>query len=304
MRLGTQISYFTWPDAPASIGPTFGRIAQDADAAGMDSLWVMDHFFQISMIGPAELDMLEGYTALAFAAGQTQRIQLGTMVTGVTYRYPGVLAKTVTTLDVLSGGRAWLGIGAAWNEEEHLGLGVPYPALAERFERLEETLQIALQMWRGDESPYAGQHYQLARPLNVPQAITRPHPPILIGGGGEKKTLRLVAQYADACNIFDMGPAAITAKYDVLRGHCDALGRNYSDIEKTVLSRLTLGDGSPDATGTPTVSVAEGVERMGRLAEIGTDHVILGFANVATPGAFDQVAELVRQVAPIVPAGR
>ncbi len=304
MRLGTQISYFTWPDAPASIGPTFGRIARDADAAGLDSLWVMDHFFQISMIGPAELDMLEGYTALAFAAGQTQRIQLGTLVTGVTYRHPGVLAKTVTTLDVLSGGRAWLGIGAAWNEEEHDGLGVPYPPVAERFERLEETLQIALQMWRGEQSPYAGQHYQLARPLNVPQALTRPHPPILIGGGGEKKTLRLVAQYADACNIFDMGAAAITAKYDVLRGHCDAVGRDYAEIEKTVLSRLTLGDGSPDPTGMATESVAQSVDRMGRLAEIGTDHVILGMANVAQPGAFDAVAELVRQVAPIRPAGR
>lgn len=304
MRLGTQISYFTWPDAPASIGPTFGRIARDADQAGLDSLWVMDHFFQISMIGPAELDMLEGYTALAFAAGQTQRIQLGTLVTGVTYRHPGVLAKTVTTLDVLSGGRAWLGIGAAWNEEEHLGLGIPYPAVAERFERLEETLQIALQMWRGEQSPYAGRHYQLARPLNVPQSLTRPHPPILIGGGGEKKTLRLVAKYADACNIFDMGPAAITAKYDVLRGHCDAIGRDYAQIEKTVLSRLTLGDGSPDPTGMPTVSVAQAVERMGRLAEIGTDHVILGMANVADPGAFDPMAELVRQVALIRPAGR
>ncbi len=304
MRLGIQVSYFSWPGAPASIGPTFGRIARDADQAGMHSLWVMDHFFQISMIGPPELDMLEGYTALAFAAGQTQRITLGTLVTGVTYRYPGLLVKTVTSLDVLSSGRAWLGIGAAWNEEEHRGLGVPYPALADRFGILEETLQLALQMWQGDERPYAGTHLHLDRPLNVPQALTRPHPPILIGGGGEKKTLRLVAQYADACNIFDMGPAAVAAKYDVIRGHCAAVGRDYADIEKTVLTRITLGDGSADVTGMPTMSVAQAVDKLGKLAEIGTDHVIMGMSNDAVPGAFDAVAELVEQVTPIVPAGR
>jgi F420-dependent oxidoreductase-like protein len=304
MRLGTQISSFTWPDAPHSIGPTFSRIARDADGAGVSSLWVMDHFFQISMIGPPELDMLEGYTALAVAAGQTQRITLGTLVTGVTYRHPGLLIKTVTTLDVLSGGRAWLGIGAAWNEEEHVGLGVPYPSTSERFERLEETLQLAKQMWRGDDAAFTGRHYQLARPLNVPNAIARPHPPILIGGSGEKKTLRLVAQYADACNIFDMGPAAVSAKYDVLRGHCDAVGRDYATIEKTVLTRLSLGDGNPLPSGEPTVSVTEAVDRLGRLAEIGTDHVIAGMGNDFVPGTFDLVADLVRQVEPIVPAGR
>jgi F420-dependent oxidoreductase-like protein len=304
MRLGLQVSYFTWPGAPASIGPTFGRIAREADQAGLHSLWVMDHFFQISMIGPPELDMLEGYTALAFAAGQTERIRLGTLVTGVTYRHPGLLVKTVTSLDVLSGGRAYLGIGAAWNEEEHRGLGVPYPATKERFEQLEETLQIAHRMWRGDESTYAGTHFDLERPLNVPQALSRPHPPILIGGGGEKKTLRLVAQYADACNIFDMGPAGVAAKYAVLRGHCDAVGRDYSEIEKTVLTRMALGDGSPSPSGEPTITVAEAVDRLGALAEIGTDHVIMGMSNVAVPGTFDVVADLVTQAAQITPAGR
>ncbi len=304
MRCGVQISYFSWPGAPDSIGPTFGRIARDADAAGVDSLWVMDHFFQIAMIGPPELDMLEGYAALAFAAGQTSRITLGTLVTGVTYRHPGVLVKQVTTLDVLSGGRAWLGIGAAWNDVEHSGLGIAYPPVAQRFQQLEETLQIALQMWRGDDSPYAGRHFHLDRPLNVPQALTRPHPPILIGGGGEKKTLRLVAQYADACNIFDMGPAAIAAKYDVIRAHCADVGRDYAQIEKTVLTRITLGDGSPDATGTPTLSVAQAVDKLGRLAEIGTDHVIMGMANDFHEGAFEAVAELARQATTIVPAGR
>lgn len=305
MRIGLQVSYFSWPGAPASIGPTFAAIARNAEEAGMASLWVMDHFFQIAMIGPPELDMLEGYTALGFAAGCTERIELGTMVTGVTYRHPGVLAKTVTTLDVLSSGRAWLGIGAAWNEEEHTGLGVPFPPLQERFERLEETLQICRQMWTGDETPYAGTHYRLARPLNVPQSISRPHPRILVGGMGEKKTLRMVAQYADACNIFDMGPAGVAQKYDVLRGHCERLGREVGEIHKTVLSRVTLGDGGADpATGQPTQTVAQAVERYGRLAEIGTDEVIVGMANTHEESAYALVAELVRQVTPIVPAGR
>ncbi len=251
----------------------------------MASLWVMDHFFQISMIGPPEHEMLEGYSALAFAAGVTERITLGTLVTGVTYRHPGLLVKTVTTLDVLSGGRAWLGIGAAWNEEEHRGLGVPYPPVAERFERLEETLQIARQMWDGDESPYAGAHYSLDRPLNSPPALSRPHPRILIGGGGEKKTLRLVAQYADACNIFDMGPDAVKAKYDVIAAHCETVGRDPAEIERTVLSQVDLAAESVDQV----------VERLGSLAAIGTDHVILGVARVHERGALDPVPELVRQ---------
>ena len=285
MRIGLQVSDFTWPGSPESIGPTFARIARDADQAGMASLWVMDHFFQISMIGPPEHEMLEGYSALAFAAGVTERITLGTLVTGVTYRHPGLLVKTVTTLDVLSGGRAWLGIGAAWNEEEHRGLGVPYPPVTERFERLEETLQIARQMWDGDESPYAGAHYSLDRPLNSPPALSRPHPRILIGGGGEKKTLRLVAQYADACNIFDMGPDAVKAKYDVIAAHCETVGRDPAEIERTVLSQVDLAAESVDQV----------VERLGSLAAIGTDHVILGVARVHERGALDPVPELVRQ---------
>ncbi len=285
MRIGLQVSDFTWPGSPESIGPTFARIARDADQAGMASLWVMDHFFQISMVGPPEHEMLEGYSALAFAAGVTERITLGTLVTGVTYRHPGLLVKTVTTLDVLSGGRAWLGIGAAWNEEEHRGLGVPYPPVAERFERLEETLQIARQMWDGDESPYAGAHYSLDRPLNSPPALSRPHPRILIGGGGEKKTLRLVAQYADACNIFDMGPDAVKAKYDVIAAHCETVGRDPAEIERTVLSQVDLAAESVDQV----------VERLGSLAAIGTDHVILGVARVHERGALDPVPELVRQ---------
>jgi F420-dependent oxidoreductase-like protein len=286
MRCGIQVSDFTWPDAPQSIGPTFARIARDADQAGMASLWVMDHFFQIRSIGPSEREMLEGYSALAYAAGVTDRITLGTMVTGVTYRHPGLLVKTVTTLDVLSGGRAWLGIGAAWNEEEHRGLGVPFPSTRERFERLEETLQLAHQMWSGDESPFEGQHHQLERPLNSPPALSSPHPRILVGGGGERKTLRLVAQYADACNIFDMGPDAVRAKYDVIRRHCEDVGRDYGDIEKTVLTRVDFAKESDDSI----------VDRVGRLGEIGTQHVIFGVARVWEPGSLDRVPGLVAQL--------
>ena len=310
MRLGSQVSYFSWPDAPASIGPTFGRIARNSEDAGLTSLWVMDHFFQIGTIGPPELDMVEGYTALAFAAGQTSRIELGTLVTGVTYRHPGVLAKTVTSLDVLSGGRAWLGIGAAWNVHEHDALGVPFPAVSERFERLEEALQICLQMWSDEDQPYSGKHYQLDRTLNVPQSLRRPHPPILVGGGGEKKTLRLVAQYADACNLFDTGlhPEGLPHKLDVIRQHCADVGRDYDDIEKTVLARVALAAEPAEAAGAsggmPWASVDETVERFGRLSEAGIDTVIMGLANNTDDAVYPLVAEVVRQVEPLRAQGR
>ncbi len=294
MKLGLQQSNFTWGTGPDQIGPTFARIARDADQAGLASMWVMDHFFQISMIGPPEHEMLEGYSALAYAAGVTENITLGTLVTGVTYRHPGLLIKTVTTLDVLSGGRAWLGIGAAWNEEEHRGLGVPYPSTKERFERLEETLKIAHQMWSGDESPFDGAHYQLERPLNSPQALTKPHPPILIGGTGEKKTLRFVAQYGDACNIFDMGTVAVEAKYDVIRSHCADVGRDYADIQKTILMQVDLEKDSVDQV----------IDKLGTYAAIGTDHALFGMRNSHQPGAFDLVPELVRQAAGLAVAGR
>jgi F420-dependent oxidoreductase-like protein len=243
MKIGLDIADFTWPAGPAKLGSTLADIARTADQAGFDSIWVMDHFWQIRMNGPEHHEMLEGYSALSYIAAVTKRARLGTMVTGVVYHQPGILAKTVTTLDVLSGGRAWLGIGAAWNEAESRGLGIPFPALKERFERLEETLQICQQMWegkRGSEKPFRGEHYQLERPLNSPQSLTRPHPPILIGGGGEKKTLRLVAQYADACNLFPT--PEIPRKLDILREHCRAVGRNYDEIEKTAVFTFDLGD--------------------------------------------------------------
>jgi F420-dependent oxidoreductase-like protein len=297
MLLGLQVPSFTWPGGTDQIGPTFKRIAMDAEGAGLASLWVMDHFFQISQVGPPEDPMLEGYTALAYAAAVTERITLGTMVTGVTYRHPGVLVKTVTSLDVLSGGRAWLGIGAAWNEQEHRGLGVPYPPTAERFERLEETLQIAEQMWAGDEKPYAGQYYQLERPLNSPPAISRPRPRLLIGGTGEKKTLRMVAQYADACNIFDMGNAAIAQKLDVLKQHCENLGRDYGAIEKTTLGTAYLRADGRDGSETP----AQLAERLAKLAEVGVDHAIVNCRTVSQPGVFDLFAEVASQLEGVEP---
>ena len=225
MRIGLQVPSFTWPGGTAEIGARLAEIGRTADDAGFYSLWVMDHFFQIGMVGPPEHAMLEGYSALSFLAGVTKRVKLGTLVTGVHYRHPGILVKTVTTLDVLSGGRAYLGIGAGWNEQESRGLGVPFPPLKDRFEQLEEALQIAHQMWKGDRSAFNGAHYQLADPLNSPPPLAQPHPPIMIGGGGEQKTLRLVAQYADACNLFArMGDDVLRKKLDVLRGHCETLG--------------------------------------------------------------------------------
>ncbi|MWA07302.1 TIGR03560 family F420-dependent LLM class oxidoreductase [Actinomadura sp. LD22] len=289
MRIGLQVPSFTFPGGPEQIGPTFARIAKEADQGGLHSLWVMDHFFQINMVGPADEPMLEGYTALAYAAALTERITLGTLVTGVTYRHPGILVKTVTTLDVLSGGRAWLGIGAAWNEEESRGLGVRFPPTAERFERLEETLRIAHQMWEGDESAFEGEHYRLERPLNSPPALRRPHPRILIGGTGEKKTLRFVAKYADACNLFDGDE--LPRKMEVLREHCEREGRDYAEIEKTSLAFFA---------GTPSVGAA--VDTVGRLAEQGVDQVI--FSQGTGQDLTGVLAEALTQTEKIVPAGR
>ena len=280
MKAGLQISSFTWPGGPEAIAPTLARIARDADAAGFDSIWVMDHFFQIRGVGKAEEPMLEGITALGFMAAHTSRARLGLMVGGVHYRLPGLWVKATSTLDVLSGGRAWLGIGAAWNEEESTALGFPFPPLGDRFGMLEETLQIAHGMWsgeRGSEAAFEGAHYRAGRLLNSPQAISRPHPPIMIGGGGEKKTLRLVAQYADACNVFG-GPAAIHHKYEVLREHCEAIGRDPGEIERSTLQtvRLALDGGQGD-------SAAQVIDRFGELSDAGAQHVIFSVRDVAEP---------------------
>ena len=267
MKIGLQIPDFSTPRGPEALGRELGIVARTADDAGFEYIAVMDHFFQIPVAGPAEKEMLEAYTTLGYLAALTSRAALVTLVTGTVYREPGILAKIVTTLDVLSNGRAWLGIGAAWNEEESRGLGIPFPPVAERFKRLEETLQICLQMWRGNETPYQGRHYQLERPLNSPQSLSRPHPPILIGGGGEKKTLRLVAQYADACNLFAGRDEA--RKLDILRQHCAAVGRDYDTIYKTVFYFFDT------AKGTQRI-----IDELGTLADLGFDAAIGPVANV------------------------
>ena len=274
MKIGLQIPNFTWPGSPANLGSKLAEIARAADEAGFASLWVMDHFFQIRGVGPAENEMLESYTALSYLAAQTQKVKLGTLVTGVIYRHPAILVKQVSTLDVLSGGRAYLGIGAAWNEEESAGLGIPFPPVKERFERLEEALQIAKQMWAGDETPFEGKHYHLARPLNRPQPLTQPHPPILIGGMGEHKTLKLVAKYADACNLFArVGLDIVKSKLDVLRWHCEQVGRDYNQIEKTTLNSVNLAPGQ--------TSAAEVIEQCREQAKLGIGQMIFNMPNVS-----------------------
>jgi F420-dependent oxidoreductase-like protein len=270
VKIGLQVPDFTWPGGPARLGADLATVARTADDAGFELIAVMDHFFQIGVVGPPEHEMLEAYTTLGYLAGCTSRAKLLTLVTGVVYRHPAVLAKIVTTLDVLSGGRAWLGIGAAWNEEESRGLGIPFPPVAERFERLEETLQICLQMWSGDESPYEGKHYQLERPLNYPKALSAPHPPIMIGGSGERKTLRFVARYAQACNLFP-GPD-LARKLDVLRAHCEEEGRDYDEISKTCYFNFDVGEKGEKA--------AEITDQLGRLAEMGFQAAIGAVANV------------------------
>ena len=270
MQIGLQIPDFSWPGGPSRLGTELATVARTADEAGFDFISVMDHFFQIGVLGPPEREMLEAYTTLGYLAGCTSRATLVTLVTGAVYRHPGVLAKIVTTLDVLSGGRAWLGIGAAWNADESAGLGIPFPPVAERFERLEETLQICLQMWRGDQAPYVGRHYRLERPINSPQALSEPHPPIMIGGGGERKTLRFVARYAQACNLFP-GPE-LARKLDVLRAHCEAEGRDYNEITKTCYFIFDPGEKGERA--------GEIVDQLGALAEMGFQAAIGAVARV------------------------
>ena len=243
MKLGLHYWNYSTPSDPTQIAPTLADTARVAEQAGFSTLTVMDHYFQMEHVGSAAEPMLEAYTTLGYVAARTERMTLGVLVSGVMYRHPGLLAKIVTTLDVLSGGRARLGVGASWYEREQRGLGVPVVPVAERFERLEETLRICLQMWSDDDGAFNGRHYQLAETLCVPAPISRPHPPILVGGGGERKTLLLAARYADACNLFGSSPADVAHKLEVLRSHCDAEGRDYDAITKTVLAvRPALAD--------------------------------------------------------------
>jgi len=262
MHLDLHVPRFAWPGTPVSLGPTLTSLAQTAEAIGVRTLSVMDHWFQMEMMWPAEEPMMEGYTTLGFVAAKTEHLRVRLLVGGVTYRHPGLLAKTVTTLDVLSGGRAELGLGAAWYEREHRGLGVPFPPTAERFERLEEALQICLQMWSTDNGPFEGKHYQLAETLCSPQPVSSPRPRILIGGSGPRKTLRLVALYADACNIFG-DASSIANSLTFLRRHCEDVGRDPATIEVTTLINV------PD-NATPDMILAEAET----LAAVGVETVM------------------------------
>jgi F420-dependent oxidoreductase-like protein len=246
VRLGIHFVNFNLDGSPESLGPTLSHTAQVAEEIGCSTFTMMDHWFQMEEFASSQDPMLEGYTSLGYIAGQTKSITLGLLVTGVTYRHPGLLAKIVTTLDILSQGRAQLGIGAAWYEREHKGLGVPFPPVRERFERLEETLQICHQMWSDDDGPYEGKHYQLAETICSPRPIRQPRPRTLIGGSGEQKTLKLVAKYADACNLFAMGPDVVRHKLEVLERHCATENRNPDEIQRTILG---FGDPVADPDG-------------------------------------------------------
>ena len=284
MKLGIHFANFTLPGGPESLAPTLAATAHAAEEGGASDFTLMDHWFQMESLTTAQDPMLEGYTSLGFLAGQTERITLGLLVTGVTYRHPGLLAKTVSTLDVLSGGRAMLGIGAAWYEREHRGLGVPFPPVSERFERLEETLQVCNQMWSGDDGPYEGRQYQLAETICSPRPIQQPKPKVLIGGGGEQKTLRLVARHGDACNLFGSEPGVVKHKLDVLERHCETEDRDPASIEKTII------------TGTDTLDDVDGfIYSMDEYAKLGIEKVWVG-PNVPDPTAW--VTEATEQIVP------
>jgi F420-dependent oxidoreductase-like protein len=285
VRIGIHYANFSHPDWQHRLVDRLTETARVADQGGASLFTVMDHYFQMEPLGGPPEPMLEGYTTLGYLAGQTERVRLGLLVTGATYRHPGLLAKIVTTLDVLSRGRAMLGLGAAWYDREHAGLGVPFPPTAERFERLEETLRIVRQMWSDDDGAFEGRHYRLAETVCVPPPVQRPHPPIMVGGGGERKTLRQVAQYADACNIFPEGVDGMRHKLDVLRRHCDDVGRDYDAIEKTML----VGGDAPDPIAETDAYVAE----LARYAELGISLVTLTPPTDDPVGWTTQVCERV-----------
>jgi alkanesulfonate monooxygenase SsuD/methylene tetrahydromethanopterin reductase-like flavin-dependent oxidoreductase (luciferase family) len=314
MKLGIALANFSWDVPVSELGAKIAGLARQADDAGVDSLWVMDHFFQIRMSGlPVESPMPEAYATLGVLAGQTRNIRLGTLVTSVAYRHPGVLVKTVTTLDVLSGGRMYLGVGvgAPFNPErqgpgtpfETEGLGIPFAPLADRFEMLEELRRIARTMWDGDQAPFAGKHYQLARPLNSPNSVQRPRPPILVAGGGERRTLPMVARYADACHLPDLPRdqqlsnglgGDLRDKLGILRELCAAAGRDYGEIEKTVGARFDPGDAWLDALR----------KRLGELADLGVDHAMVAQSRPWTQDAVDALATILPEVHAMTPAGR
>jgi F420-dependent oxidoreductase-like protein len=294
MRVSIGVTNFSWPSGPGGLGAELVRLVRAADQAGVDTVWVADHLLQADpTAGPDDTEMLEAYTTLGFLAAQTQRVRLGTMVSPVALRPPALLVKAVTTLDVLSGGRAWLGIGAGYHGEEAQALDLPLPPVAERFERLEETLQIAIRMWAGDETPFEGRHYRLEHPVDSPGPAQRPHPPILIGGTGERKTLRLVARYADACNLFDIpdGGRTVRHKLAVLARHCEEVGRPYEAVEKTLGTRLEAGESSDDF-----------VRRAVAAAELGIEHLGVITAGAWRPEALATLAAAIPQLRELHPA--
>ena len=278
MKFGLQISSFTWPGGPAQLAPTLARVVRAADDAGFDSIWVMDHFFQIRVVGRPEEPMLDGMTTLGYMAAHSDRARIGLMVGGIHHRQPALWIKATTTLDVLSGGRAWFGIGAAWNQEESAALGFPFPSLGTRFEMLEDTLRMAHAMWageRGTEEDFTGDHVRATRLLNSPQALSRPRIPIMIGGGGEQKTLRLVARYGDACNVFG-GPEKLHHKFSVLKRHCEGLGRPYGDIERSTLQNVHVdADGAHGAESPGQVT-----DRFAELGDAGAQSIVFSVRNV------------------------
>ncbi|MEA2623178.1 MAG: hypothetical protein QOH61_2088 [Chloroflexota bacterium] len=305
MKLGLQISSFTWPGGPEALAPTLAQIVRTADEVGFDSIWVMDHFFQIRGVGAAEEPMLEGFTTLGYAAALTKRARIGLMVGGIHYRQPALWLNAATTLDVLTGGRSYFGIGAAWNQEESEALGFAFPDLRDRFRMLEDTLQYVLAGWTGDmgtQEPFIGKQVQAGRVLNSPQALSRPHPPILIGGGGEQKTLRLVAKYADACNIFG-SPDNLRRKYEILEEHCEDVGRDYDAIEKTNLAGISISEDGARGSLTP----AHFVERLGGWAEAGSMHTIFSLRDVFDVSKLEligrDVISQVRSLGPPSPIG-
>ncbi|HEX8132537.1 MAG TPA: LLM class F420-dependent oxidoreductase [Actinomycetes bacterium] len=293
MRVSINVTNYSWPSGPQELGPELARVASAADHSGVDTVWVSDHLLQADpTAAPDQTEMLEAYTALGFLAAQTRRVRLGTMVTGVTFRPPALLVKAVTTLDVLSGGRAWLGIGAGYQEDEAQALGLPLPPVAERFERLEETLQIATRMWACDDAPFRGRHYRLQLPVASPPPTRRPHPPVLVGGTGERKTLRLVARYADACNLFDIpdGGRTIKHKLDVLARHCEEVGRPYQAIEKTLSTRLEAGESAEAFVG-----------RCAAAAALGIEHMVVIVVGPWTEGALATLAEAIPKLREATP---
>jgi F420-dependent oxidoreductase-like protein len=287
VRVSLNVTDYSWAGGPDGLGAELERVVRIADEGGLDTVWLSDHLIQAAPGSTPDSEMLEAYTALGFLAGLTRRVRLGTMVAAATYREPAVLVKAVTTLDVLYTGRAWLGIGAGYQEDEARALGLPLPAVGERFERLEETLRLALQMWSGDLAPFRGRHYTLERPVSSPPPVTRPHPTILIGGAGERKTLRLVARYGDACNLFDIpdGGATVRHKLEVLARHCEELGRPYEDIEKTLSTRLE-----------PDEQAESFAERCAQLAALGIEHVVVITAGPWTEAGVATLAAAVPTV--------